>query len=1149
MSHTVEVCSHYQTLNMNPWNVQLLCRMKVCLVFLLVGWSSLVHAGPHRNALLSSLPSLPDDAKAQANEKWRQTLELIWAAYRNKVSFCLGNDLEGVLALIQNSFPSPLPLAHDDSPICSNRTMLDAHICSPEEILLYYKFILLTDDVEKVPSNLQCRIGKEEPSCAPGFFAERVEVMSASGPQPCCGGYFCPVMLTCMIPCPLGAVCPRAFSSDPPKEYQQADAISKLVRDQDDKWCSPYGYKERKGQGCGGADKWSVLPQAAFPNMQWSGSGNIFCPGGWYCPDTTANPLPCEEGHFCKQGSTEMTRCPPLVNCPRFTVSPEDSYAGITMDACLFAALAVLWHMTGLYNRMVRKLNSKERIRVMWHRMTPHVTVVRVAEAHEGDLWDNSSEGSNRGRSGEAPIPLLTPHHSSTRDEGGAIAEVRSPLIRRLKFWDKGEGAEGSERQELERTGRGGPGPVWAQFEAPLMSQGEYHSLPDHELHSMTQEKMLENGVGSTLVLEPMPSWPSHQLASQRRFRLHVRFINLSMKLKSCGKRVLQNVTGEFHPGKMTAIMGPSGAGKTTLMCALAGKANYGSVTGTIQVNGRADRLERYKKVMGFVPQDDIMYRTLTVEENLHYSAHFRLPRTFSSRQRLEVVENAITVLGLGEIRHSIIGDEETRGISGGQRKRVNVGLELVADPVILFLDEPTSGLDSTASKLVVQGLRRVAQLGVTVVAVIHQPSYEVFCMFDDLVLLAKGGQTAYYGPQADVQAYFESLGFSIPAHVNPADAYMDIISGLVTAENGLEARPDVVGIWQRRVTEAGISQPLTRSMSGDSIWSAGSGRTENTSNSVGSRLQKMACLCFLCVYNYTRETVTTVVELVVSLVQRRLHRRSLDPVEDQELQERQVPGFCEQWYLCLCRAVAMRLREPMVVFTEYMIFALAGSMLGLMGDRGRGSILRFTGSIMYCIVGLGIMATVSSTKTFSQDRVVFFRESARGLNKLAYFWALETFDHAGTLLRAVVYMTMYYSFSQPRAVIWQMYVVTVAIVYCCTGTAYFLSQVFSLQAAQLTAAVWSLISALVAQKHNPVGLFKFVKKISYARWGLEGYVIAEANKLDGVWLLARCTDLTAMGYDVTQFWSCMRVLVYIGLGFRILAAACMMLLHRDKQL
>lgn len=176
-----------------------------------------------------------------------------------------------------------------------------------------------------------------------------------------------------------------------------------------------------------------------------------------------------------------------------------------------------------------------------------------------------------------------------------------------------------------------------------------------------------------------------------------------------------------------------------------------------------------------------------------------RLPASYQPRDRLEVVANAISVLGLSDVRHSLIGDEETRGVSGGQRKRVNVGLELVADPSVLFLDEPTSGLDSTASKLVVQvslhrcsdaevlvgfhasvhldgmpcggevkdnipescvnccivmlqGIQRVARSGVTVAAVIHQPAYETFCMFDDLILLAKGGMTAYYGQQKDVQ-------------------------------------------------------------------------------------------------------------------------------------------------------------------------------------------------------------------------------------------------------------------------------------------------------------------------------------------------------------------------------------------------------------
>jgi ABC-type multidrug transport system ATPase subunit len=151
-------------------------------------------------------------------------------------------------------------------------------------------------------------------------------------------------------------------------------------------------------------------------------------------------------------------------------------------------------------------------------------------------------------------------------------------------------------------------------------------------------------------------------------------------------------------------------------------------------------------------PQDDTLHGALTVEETLRFSAAYRLPAGLSARARMLRVERALRLLGLGELRHELVGSEDARGVSGGQRKRVSIGVELVADPRLLFLDEPTSGLDSTAGRALVFALRGIARRGVTAAAVVHQPSAEAFGLFDDLLLLGRGGRTAYYGPVEDVR-------------------------------------------------------------------------------------------------------------------------------------------------------------------------------------------------------------------------------------------------------------------------------------------------------------------------------------------------------------------------------------------------------------
>ena len=312
-----------------------------------------------------------------------------------------------------------------------------------------------------------------------------------------------------------------------------------------------------------------------------------------------------------------------------------------------------------------------------------------------------------------------------------------------------------------------------------------------------------------------------------RQQQIGIEFENLGLVLPS-GKCVLRGVSGEFQRGMLTAVMGPSGSGKTTFLNVLCGRATYGDMFGSIKINGREGRVDQLRTLFGFVPQDDIVFSDLTVRENLRFSAALRLPPhcanfardrgtggSFISQlcckaqaqRRRDIVLDVLHVLGIDHIADEVVGDVEKRGISGGQRKRVNIGLEMVADPAVLFLDEPTSGLDSTASTLVLAALKEVAQLGVTVATVIHQPRYSIFTLFDETLLLAKGGLAVYLGWSSEALSYFESLSFSCPDRVNPADFFLDVISGEVPcpAVQSFDATRDLPQIWealQHRVRE-----------------------------------------------------------------------------------------------------------------------------------------------------------------------------------------------------------------------------------------------------------------------------------------------------------------------------------------------------------
>ncbi|KAG0329380.1 hypothetical protein BG004_002343 [Podila humilis] len=267
-----------------------------------------------------------------------------------------------------------------------------------------------------------------------------------------------------------------------------------------------------------------------------------------------------------------------------------------------------------------------------------------------------------------------------------------------------------------------------------------------------------------------------------------IEFEHLGLTLSN-GTSILQNVSGILRSKRTCAIMGPSGSGKTTLISMLTSKISKDQ--GKIRVNGLEEELGHYRKLTGFVPQEDIMMRELTVHDVLLHSAYMRLPSDLSRKEKTEKVLEIIDFLGLNNVMDSVVGDAEQRGISGGQRKRVNIGMELVTDPSILFLDEPTSGLDSSTSGDVCKLLRSVARRkGLTVVAVIHSPSPVAFDQFDDLLLLGHGGRVVFHGPRTEAPAYFGAIGFPVPEGASPSDFYMDVISNNVKSKITKKFKP-----------------------------------------------------------------------------------------------------------------------------------------------------------------------------------------------------------------------------------------------------------------------------------------------------------------------------------------------------------------------
>lgn len=263
-------------------------------------------------------------------------------------------------------------------------------------------------------------------------------------------------------------------------------------------------------------------------------------------------------------------------------------------------------------------------------------------------------------------------------------------------------------------------------------------------------------------------------------------------------KVLLHDVSGEAREGEIMAVLGASGSGKSTLIDALADRISRESLKGTILLSGEALEPKHLKVMSAYVMQDDLLFPMLTVEETLIFSAEFRLPRTMSrsrKRARVQALMGQLDLLGAAK---TVIGDEGHRGVSGGERRRVSIGMDIVHDPVLLFLDEPTSGLDSTSAYMVVKVLQRIARSGSVVIMSIHQPSYRILGLLDRLIILSRG-ETVFGGAPALLPKFFSEFGSPIPVDDDKAEFALDYIRELETTPQGTKNLVEFNKKWQEK--------------------------------------------------------------------------------------------------------------------------------------------------------------------------------------------------------------------------------------------------------------------------------------------------------------------------------------------------------------
>ena len=764
----------------------------------------------------------------------------------------------------------------------------------------------------------------------------------------------------------------------------------------------------------------------------------VVCDRGFYCPPGGLERIKCPSGTYCQPGAATPTPCVVGSSCP------EGSVRQIFV---IPIAVLIVVDILLVIGSILFGLRSK------YH-------------AHAQDHLTHTMKKKRK-----------------TFGMKGVTAQVTGykPL------GEEAENNDGFDREMMPLN------PTPKLFRGGTVFENMLNKRKNFRLSSIQESEPQEEPLPAELLafVESMK-----RATDQSNLGLSFGYTGLTFQPKGVGRPILQNITGSINRGSLVAVMGGSGAGKSTFVNVLMGKT--GHTGGSVSVNNRPGKISKYRKVIGYVPQDDIVLPELTVYENISHSARIRLPRSWSESAIEAHINAVIDCLDLSHVRNSMVGTVGKAILSGGQRKRVSIGMELAAAPMAIILDEPTSGLDATTASSTMRTLKALGQLGITVIVIIHQPRHEIFEMLDDLILLGDG-QTIYEGSQTQAQPFFERFGYRFPEHSNQADVITDIITG-----NGRDykkvggvSKEDLITHWR-----ATRQQP-------DSEF--------NLKTDAG----------------------------VIST-------QDLSKI----LKNRGANYFKQIW-LCFTRALLQQYRSKGAFWSEMILAAIAGFLLGL-AETSKYGIL-FTGlyrddyailsvatdfmsapeMALLVAVAIGLVSSAPGVKVFSEELLLHKREAEAGHSRVSYFIAKIVSVLPRMFLACLHFTTLFFLLATPIIPWGIAFLTNLLYFYCIYGLASCISMIVRREEAPLLSVMISLIVGLLSGAAPPLSKVKtwhleWLWRLSPGTWLAEVYfgnLVYPLRQLYNVELASQAT-----GFHLTWLWRNMGVLVAIGTLYRLIA-------------